>query len=111
MPGRKSRWVGLALVAGASAGVLSLTSVTNSAFAYGDVPDISDAASHLLVPFEVMTGSGMPVPSQEYIGYVQSLYFPAAALFEGQPTFPNVDPQGLVTPEGFYPRRASTACP
>lgn len=99
MPGRKYRWVGLALVAGASAGLLSLTSIMNSAFAYGSTGVDTDPA----VPFEVMGGSGMPIPSQEYIDYVQSLYFPATALFNGQPTFPNIDPQGLVTPEEFYP--------
>ncbi len=65
------------------------------AMAYGD----SDAA----VPFEVMGGSGLPTPSTELIQTLQALYFPAEANFPGQPTFPNVDPVALTTPEQFYP--------
>jgi hypothetical protein len=71
----------------------------NSAFAYGTPPVDTNPA----VPFEVMGGTGLPIPDQDYIDYVQALCFPPAAVFNGQPTFPNADPQGLITPEEFYP--------
>ena len=45
----------------------------------------------------------MPTPSTELIDELQSLYFPSTALFPGQPTFPDVDPNALTTPEQFYP--------
>jgi PE-PPE domain-containing protein len=107
MTGRKTRWVGFALVAGASAGLLSLTSMTNSAFAYGVTPVDPDPP----VPFEVMGGSGMSIPSQSYIDDVQALYFPSTALFQGQPTFPNAGAQVLPTPEQFYPLTGVNSLP
>jgi hypothetical protein len=55
------------------------------------------------VPFYVLGGSGVPTPSTELIDTLQSLYFPADANFAGQPTFSNVDPVALTTPEQFYP--------
>jgi hypothetical protein len=97
MAGRQSRCLGFALVAGAGAGLLSLTSIMDSAFAYGSPVDTDP-----VVPFEVMGGSGVPIPSQQLIDEVQALYFPSSALFPGQPTF-NADPVGLDTPEQFYP--------
>ena len=90
------RWLGSALVAGTGAGLLSLGPITLPAFAYGD----SDEPA---VPFEVMGGSGLPTPSAELIQTLQDLYFPADANFPGQPTFSNVDPVALTTPEQFYP--------
>jgi hypothetical protein len=107
MTGRKSRWVGFALLAGAGAGLLSLTSMMNSAFAYGSPPVGTDPA----VPFEVMGGSGVPIPPESNIDEVQALYFPSTALFPGQPTFPDADPQGLVTPEQFYPLTGVNSLP
>jgi hypothetical protein len=47
MTGSKSRWVGFSLVAGASAGLLSLTSMMNSAFAYGRPRSTPTLRSHL----------------------------------------------------------------
>jgi hypothetical protein len=58
-----------------------------------------------------MGGSGRPIPSQSYIDGVQALYFPATALFPGQPTFPNADALGLVTPEQFYPLTGVNSLP
>ena len=99
MSGHRCRWLGLVLLTSGSAGLLSLTSILHPAFAFG-APSVDVEPT---VPFEVMEGSGVSVPTQSYIDYVQSLYFPSTALFDGQPTFPNVDPQGLTTPEQFYP--------
>jgi hypothetical protein len=58
MTGGKSRWLGFALVAaGASAGLFLLTSMMNSAFAYGDTAAIT--GDYAGVPVEVMgPGSG-----------------------------------------------------
>lgn len=92
----KFRWLGLTLVAGTGAGLLSLAPVTLPATARADADDPT-------VPFEVMGGSGLPTPSAELIQTLQDLYFPADANFVGQPTFSNVDPVALTTPEQFYP--------
>jgi len=83
-------WFGMLATAGA--GLLSLTSVMTPPFAHGD--DMT---------FEVMGGSGMPTPSDSFIDAVQSLYFPATALFGGQPIFPTAVPEALYTPEQYYP--------
>jgi hypothetical protein len=95
---RNFRWLGFALFASGGAGLLSLTSIMNSAFAYGAPVDTDP-----VVPFEVMGGSGLPTPSTELIDEAQALYFPSTALFSGQPTFPDTDPIPLTTPEQFFP--------
>jgi hypothetical protein len=100
MTGRKPRWLGIGMVAGAGAGLLALTSAMASAFAYGETPDVVGDPP---LPFEVMGGSGMPIPPDSYVDAVQSLYFPATANFLGQPTFPTAVPEPLFTPEGDYP--------
>jgi hypothetical protein len=75
MTGRNFRWLAFALLASGGAGLLSLTSIMNSAFAYGAPVDTDP-----VVPFEVMGGSGLPTPSTELIDELQSLYFPSTAL-------------------------------
>ena len=60
MTGGKSRWLGFASVAGASAGLLLLISMMNSAFAYGDTTAIT--GDYAGVPVEVMGASGLPNP-------------------------------------------------
>lgn len=94
MTDRRIRGGWFATLATAGAGLLSLTSAMTPAFAHGD---------DTTLPFEVMGGSGMPLPDSSWVDTVQSLYFPATALFDGQPTFPTADPQALYTPEEFYP--------
>lgn len=84
----------LGLVALTGIGLLSLPSMTGSEIARADTDD---------VPFYVMGGSGLPTPSQDLIDTLQQLYFPSVANFGGQPTFSNVDPVALTTPEQFYP--------
>jgi hypothetical protein len=88
------------MLASAGAGLLVLTSMMTSAFAYGETPD---AGGDTPMPFEVMGGSGMPTPPESFVDAVQSLYFPSTALFDGQTTFPSVDAQGLYTPEQYFP--------
>jgi hypothetical protein len=86
------KWFGVLAVTGVF--LLPLTSLTTPAFAHAD---------DTTLPFEVMGGSGMPLPDESWVDAVQSLYFPATALFDGQPTFPSADPEALYTPEEFYP--------
>jgi hypothetical protein len=95
-PIRSSRFrrLALALLTGTGVGLLALPALTVPAVAVADTDD---------VPFYVMGGSGLSTPSQELIDTLQSLYFPSAANFAGQPTFSNVDPVALTTPEQFYP--------
>jgi hypothetical protein len=88
------RQLGSALLAGTGAGLLSLPSLMGPSLAHADADD---------VPFYVMGGSGLPTPSQDLIDTLQSLYFPSVANFSGQPTFSDIDPQALYTPEQFYP--------
>jgi hypothetical protein len=90
------RWLVLALFVGTGVGLLSLPPMMAPAIAHGDTDDPA-------VPFEVMGGSGLSTPSAELIQTLQELYFPAEANFAGQPTFSNVDPTALTTPEQFYP--------
>jgi hypothetical protein len=94
--GGRLRRLGFALFAGTGVGLLSLPPMIAPAIAHGDTDDSS-------VPFEVMGGSGLPTPSTELVQTLQDLYFPADANFAGQPTFSNVDPTALTTPEQFYP--------
>jgi hypothetical protein len=74
-------WFGV--LAAAGAGLLSLSSVTTPALARGD---------DTTLPFEVMGGSGMPLPSDSWVDTIASLYLPATA-----------DASALYTPEEFYP--------
>jgi hypothetical protein len=88
MSGRALRPLCLGLVTTAGAGVLSLTAMMNSAFAYGD-----DSTIGL-----VMGPSGVPIPGSDYVQAAEYLYI--------QPNFPDTtypDPyaNGLFTPE--YP--------
>lgn len=97
MSGRKLRWLGLGMAATAGAGVLGLTAIMNSAFAYGAVePDVFHCGG-CLVPetTEVMGGSGLPIPPTSYVDAVNNLYI--------QPNLPGTSPSALFTPEGLYP--------
>jgi len=77
----KFRWLGFGVLAGMTAGLLTLTSVLHSAFAFGD-----DTAL-------VMGPSGFPVPPPTYLDTVNDLFLHLPAE--------NVIP--LTTPEGLYP--------
>lgn len=66
-------------------------------------PAHSHADGDPAIPFYVLGGSGLPTPSTELIDTLQAVYFPSVANFDGQPTFSDIDPQALTTPEQFYP--------
>ena len=99
MSDRKLRWLGLGLVATASAGVLGLSAMMNPAFAHADDTDIG----------LVMGGSGTPIPGPDYVEAANALYLdnPGTSLYPGltfyQATTANPFGNGLFTPEGLYP--------
>jgi hypothetical protein len=96
MSGRKLRWLGFGLVASVGVILLALTSMMNSAFAYGDVGVLSPDPDIGLA----MGGSGLPIPGSEYVTAVDTRYI--APNFPDT-TFPNPYANGLITPEGLYP--------
>jgi hypothetical protein len=101
MSDRKLRWLGLGLVATASAGVLGLSAMMNPAFAHADdpVPDIG----------LVIGGSATPIPGPEYVQDANELYlnnpitqlYPDLTFYQATPANPFGN--GLFTPEGAYP--------
>ncbi len=76
MSGRKARWVGLGLVATASAGVLGLSAMMNPGFARAD--DIG----------LVIGGSGDPIPGPGYVFAADQLYLENGP--GGVPTYPDI---------------------
>jgi hypothetical protein len=101
MPGQKLRWLTAGLFASAGAGMLSLTSMMNPAFAFGAPtpdPDIG-----LFVG-----ASGLPIPGPDYVEAAYGLYvnptYPGA-ITDGfyQGTEANPFGNGVFTPEGLYP--------
>jgi PE-PPE domain len=102
MSGSKLRWVGLGLVTTAGTGVLALTAMMNSAFAYGEVPpDLADPTSTIGL---VIGGSGDPIPGSGYVGAANNLYIdnPLHPNYSGT-TYPDPYANGLYTPEQWYP--------
>jgi hypothetical protein len=101
MSGRTLHWLGLGMVTTVGAGVMALTAMMNSAFAYGDVPpDPADPTIGL-----VMGPSGLPLPEFNVPGYVEAannLYIdnPLSPNFPGT-IYPAPYANGLFTPE--YP--------
>ena len=91
MTGRKLRWLGLGLLTGGSAGLLALTLVMNSAFAFGD-----DTAL-------VLGPSLFPVPPPLYVDAVDGLYI--------QRLDPGATAVPLTTPEGLYPLSGVNSLP
>jgi len=51
----------------------------------------------------IMGGSGMPIPSPEFIAEVLARYDPTTPIFPGQPVFPVDTVIPVFTPEGLYP--------
>lgn len=91
MAHRKARCTWLGALATTGAALLPLT--MTPAIVHGDDT----------LPFVVMGGTGMPVPDDDWVATVQSLFFPSEALFDGQPAFPDAVPDALYTPQEFYP--------
>jgi len=100
MSDRKLRWMGLALVATAGAGVVGLTAMMNPAFAYADDSDIG----------LVMGGTELPIPGPGYVGAADELYlnnpgtqlYPDLTFYQATPATDGFG-NGLFTPEGAYP--------
>jgi len=97
----KRRWLGLGLVAGAGASVLTLTSPMHAPFAYADTGEDIGL---------IIGGSGTPIPGAGYVELAQELYLKNGPIVDGQvvPNYPDVTTpgtlvNGLFTPEGLYP--------
>jgi hypothetical protein len=101
MSSRKLRWLTVGLFASASAGLLAITSVMNSAFAYGEPAIAADAADPATAL--IMGPSGIPVPPPTYVDAVNDLYI--------QRFFPGATPVPLTTPEGLYPLTGVNSLP
>jgi PE-PPE domain len=99
MSDRKLRWLGLGLVATASAGVAGLTAMMNPAFAHADGEDIG----------LVIGASGVPIPGSLYVDaadhqYLDNPYtqfYPDLTFYQATPSNPYGE--GVFTPEGLYP--------
>jgi hypothetical protein len=98
--GRTARWVGLALVTTAGAGVIGLSAMMSPAFAHAD--DIG----------LVIGGSGDPIPGPDYVDAADFLYlnhtYPGdiTSFYQAtstDPSEPGFYGNGLFTPEGAYP--------
>jgi hypothetical protein len=108
MSGRKLRWLTVGLYASAGAGVLSLTSIMNSAFAFGDTGIVGAAAADPNIGL-LMGGSELPIPGPQYVEAADNLYldnpfthlYPDLAFYQATPANPFGN--GLFTPEGAYP--------
>jgi PE-PPE domain len=99
MSDRKLRWLGLGLVATASAGVLGLSAMMNPASAHADDSNIG----------LVIGGSELPIPGPDYVEAANELYldnpltklYPDLTFYQATPSNPFGN--GLFTPEGAYP--------
>ena len=101
MSKRKLRWLGLALVATAGAGVVGLSAMINPASAHADDSNIG----------LVIGGTTVPIPGPNYVGAADELYlnnqasatplYPDLTFYQATPTNPFGN--GLFTPEGAYP--------
>jgi hypothetical protein len=100
MPGQKLRWLTAGLFASAGAGILSLTSIMNSAFAFGDASDAVVEPSGIGL---VMGGSGLPIPTSPYVAGANLGFIDGFGLDKYPTEYPGVLAQGLFTPEGLYP--------
>ena len=89
MTRRRSRWLGIGLLAGASAGLLEAASTMDPGFALAD-----DTAL-------IMGYAGTSDPDQTYVTNVMNEFInPMPPEFSGQPVFPGYTPLVQSTPEG-----------
>src|ERR1700733_5531508 len=97
MTPRRSRWLGVSLLASAGVGLLDMASMVNPAGARAD-----DTAL-------IMGYASASDPSQSYVNEVMSLFLnPTPAAFPGQPVFPDYSPLVVSTPEGSYQQALTT---
>ena len=75
MSGRKLRWLGLALVATAGAGIVGVSAMMNPASAHAD-DDIG----------LVMGGTELPIPGPEYVYAANGLYLNNPGVTSSTPT-------------------------
>jgi diacyltrehalose acyltransferase len=97
MTPRRSRWLGVSLLASAGVGLLEVASMLNPSVARAD-----DTAL-------IMGYASASDPAQSYVNEVMSLFLnPTAAAFPGQPLFPDYSPLVVSTPEGDYQQALTT---
>jgi diacyltrehalose acyltransferase len=99
MTRRNSRWLGVGVLASASAGLLELASIFNPTVALGDdaVPTVPSGVDTALI----MGYAGTSDPAQPYVNEVMSLFVdPSTQLFPGQPVYAGYEPLVQSTPEG-----------
>lgn len=104
----KLRWLVVGVLASASAGLLTVMSTLDAAFAFGDEGDIA-----LIMGGTGAEGGSLPsgLPTDEFLTGVFSRYIdPAEPFFLNQPVFPGFSPVGLPTPEQNWRLQGLTAC-
>jgi hypothetical protein len=97
----KFRWLVVGLSASVSASLLTLTSMLNAAFAFGDDDNIA-----LIMGGTGLQGGTLPsgLPTEDFVTGVFSRYIdPAEPFFSGQPVFSGFTPVPLATPEQDAP--------
>ncbi len=99
MSGRKLRWLTAGLFASGGAGLLTLTAMMNSAYAFGETPDLVGPAGIGLV----MGGSGLPIPTEPYVLGANLGFIDGFGPDKYPTDYPGVLINGLFTPEGLYP--------
>jgi hypothetical protein len=87
------------MFATAGAGMLSMTAIMNSAFAFGDTPLPPDPTDIGLV----LGASGVPIPTAPYVDAADLAYINGWAPEQFPATYPGVLANGVFTPEGLYP--------
>lgn len=103
----KFRWLTVGALAGGEAGLLTLTAMMHSAFAYGapplppPIPDIT----------EVMGGSGNPIPGGPPNGTGPADYLTGMTANFINPNLPGTTIHVLPTPEELYPMTGIKALP
>src|ERR1700759_1025640 len=97
MTPRRSRWLGVSLLASAGVGLLEVTSMLNPSAARAD-----DTAL-------ILGYASADTPSQSHVNEVMSVFLnPTAPAFRGQPLFPGYSPLVVSTPEGDYQQALTT---
>ncbi len=100
MSGRKLRWLTAGLFATGGAGLLTLTAMMNSAYAFGETPDAAAADPAVGL---VMGGSGLPIPTEPYVLGANLGFIDGFGADKYPTDYPGVLINGLFTPEGLYP--------
>ena len=96
------RWLVVGLLASAGASLLTLTSMLNAAFAFGD----EEGSIALIMGGTGLGGGTLPsgMPTDDFVTDVISRYIdPAEPFFSGQPVFSGFTPVPLATPEQDAP--------